>query len=171
VQRFGATHGLATPPGRAVIDFPNDAAQVRRAFHTEIPRLGAAPAVVGVVSLHDSRPHPLYKMHKPQPLFTESNGDFSVVPADLATIYNLNSVFTAGFSGKGPTIALIENTDLFSATDWTTFRSTFGLSTFTSESLTTVHPAPPVARTIAPLIRIVTKLAARWWKWRAGCCL
>src|SRR5277367_5252721 len=148
-------------PGGTVIDFSGNAGDVRRAFHTEIHRLevdgekhianmsdpripaALAPAVVGVVSLHDFRPHPLYKMRKPQPLFTESSGAFSVVPADLATIYNVNPVFTAGFSGKGQTIALIENTDLFSTTDWTTFRSTFGLSTFTSGSLTTVHPAPP----------------------------
>ena len=148
-------------PGGTVIDFSGNAGQVRRAFHTEIHRLevdgdkhianmsdpripaALAPAVAGVVSLHDFRPHPLYKMHKPQPLFTEANGEFAVVPADLATIYNLNPVFTAGFSGKGQTIALIENTDLFSTADWTTFRSKFGFSTFTSGSLTTVHPAPP----------------------------
>ncbi len=144
-----------------LIDFSGTAGQVRRAFHTELhrvevngekhianmndPRIPAAlaPAVVGIVSLHDFQPHPLYKMHKPQPLFTESSGYYSVVPADLATIYNLNPVFTAGYSGKGQTIALIEDTDLFSASDWTTFRSKFGLSSYTSGSLTTVHPPPP----------------------------
>ena len=144
-----------------LIDFSGTAGQVRRAFHTELhrvevngekhianindPRIPAAlaPAVVGIVSLHDFQPHPLYKMHKPQPLFTESSGYYSVVPADLATIYNLNPVFTAGYSGKGQTIALIEDTDLFSASDWTAFRSKFGLSSYTSGSLTTVHPPPP----------------------------
>ena len=144
-----------------LIDFSGTAGQVRRAFHTELhrvevngenhianmndPRIPAAlaPAVVGIVSLHDFRPHPLYKMHKPEPLFTQSSGYYSVVPADLATIYNLNPVFTAGYSGKGQTIALIEDTDLFSASDWTTFRSKFGLSSYTFGSLTTVHPAPP----------------------------
>jgi subtilase family serine protease len=144
-----------------LIDFSGTAGQVRKAFHTEVhnlevngekhianmsdPRIPAAfaPAVVGIVSLHDFQPHPMYKMRKPLPLFTESNGYYSLVPADLATIYNLNPVFTAGYSGKGQTIALIEDTDLFSASDWNTFRSKFGLSTYTSGSLTTVHPTPP----------------------------
>ena len=38
---------------------------------------------------------------------------------------------------------LVEDTDLYSTSDWTTFRSTFGLSTYTSGSLASVHPAPP----------------------------
>src|SRR3989442_10445219 len=32
---------------------------------------------------------------------------------------------------------------VFSATDWTNFRSTFGLSGYTSASFTQVHPASP----------------------------
>src|SRR5262249_2174770 len=67
----------------------------------------------------------------------------AVVPADLGVIYNLNPLFAAGHSGQGQTIVAIENTNLFSSTDWTTFRSTFGLSSYTSGSLTTVHPLPP----------------------------
>ncbi|HWD97721.1 MAG TPA: hypothetical protein VG345_01730, partial [Bryobacteraceae bacterium] len=39
-------------------------------------------------------------------------------------------------------MAVIEDTDLYSANDWTTFRSTFGLNSYTSGTLTTVHPAP-----------------------------
>jgi subtilase family serine protease len=39
-------------------------------------------------------------------------------------------------------VAVIEDTDLYSANDWTTFRSTFGLNSYTSGTLTTVHPAP-----------------------------
>ena len=66
-----------------------------------------------------------------------------MVPADLATIYDFNPLFAKGITGIGQTIAVIEDTDLYTATDWTTFRSTFGLSQYTSGSLTTVHPAPP----------------------------
>jgi subtilase family serine protease len=102
-----------------------------------------APAVVGIVSLNDFRPHPMHRMHKDY-TFTSGGDTFqAVVPGDLATIYNLNPLFTAGTSGQGQTVVVIEDTNLFSTTDWTTFRSTFGLSTFTSGSLTTVHPAPP----------------------------
>ena len=160
LESYGFKVNVVYPSGM-LIDFSGTAGQVHRAFHTELHRVevngekhianmsdpripGAlAPAIAGIVSLHDFEPHPLYKMHKPQTLFTESNGSYSVVPADLATIYNLNPVFSAGYSGKGQTIALIEDTDLFSPSDWNTFRSKFGLSSFTSGSLTTVHPAPP----------------------------
>ena len=148
-------------PSGVVIDFSGTAAQVRNAFHTEIhdldvhgekhianmndPEVPAAllPAVVGIVSLHDFRPRP---MHKPHVDYTFSSSGFvyqAVVPADLATIYNLNPLFLGGYSGQGQTIVAIEDTNLYSSSDWTTFRSTFGLSGYTSGSLTTVHPLPP----------------------------
>ena len=82
-------------------------------------------------------------MRQPRSLFTDTNGNYSVVPADLATIYNFNPVFSAGYTGQGQTIAFIEDTDLFSTSDWTTFRSTFGLSSYTSGSLATAYPPPP----------------------------
>ncbi len=65
-----------------------------------------------------------------------------MTPADLATIYNFNPLFNAGMSGQNQTIYLIEDSDLYSTSDWTTFRSTFGLSGYTGGSLSTVHPAP-----------------------------
>jgi Pro-kumamolisin, activation domain/Divergent InlB B-repeat domain len=65
---------------------------------------------------------------------------YGVVPADLATIYNFNPVFNGGNTGQGQTIYMIEDTDLYANTDWTTFRSAFGLSSYTQGSLTTVHP-------------------------------
>jgi subtilase family serine protease len=144
-----------------LIDFSGPAGQVRGAFRTSIhnldvkgvshianmsdPQIPAAlgPAVVGIVSLNDFRPHPMHRMHKDY-TFTSGGDTFqAVVPADLATIYNLNPLFSAGTSGQGQTVVVIENTNLFSTADWTTFRSTFGLSSFTGGSLTTVHPAPP----------------------------
>ena len=63
-----------------------------------------------------------------------------MVPADLATIYNLNPLFSAGISGQGQTVVVIEDTNVYSTADWTTFRSTFGLSGYTSGSFTQVHP-------------------------------
>jgi subtilase family serine protease len=144
-----------------LIDFSGTAGQVRDAFRTEIHNLSVngvqhianmrdpqipaalAPAVVGVVSLHDFRPHPMHRMHANY-TFTSGGSTFqAVVPGDLAEIYNLNPLFTAGTSGQGQTIVVIEDTNVFSTADWTTFRSTFGLSTFTSGSFTQVHPAPP----------------------------
>jgi subtilase family serine protease len=147
-------------PSRILIDFSGTAGQVRQAFHTEIhrlevngaahvanmrdPRLPAAlaPAVAGIVSLHDFRPHPMVKL-RAQFTNTNSGGTtYPVVPGDLATIYNFSPVFNSGISGQGQTIVLVEDTDLFSTSDWSTFRSTFGLSGY-SGSLSQVHPAPP----------------------------
>src|SRR6267142_1980044 len=184
-QEFGERFGLAKPdldtvaawleshdphvngdyPSGMLIDFSGTAAQVRKAFQTEIhylnvrgekhvgnisdPRVPAAlaPVVAGIVSLHDFRPHAMHHLHKPHTEFTFTdafgNPNYAVVPADLATIYNLNPLFSAGISGQGQTIVLIEDTDVFSASDWTTFRSTLGLSGYTSASFTQVHPAPP----------------------------
>ena len=144
-----------------LIDFSGTAGQVRAAFHTEIhnldvkgekhianmsdPKIPAAlaPAVVGVVSLHDFLPHPMYK---PRANYTFSSGGstyWAVAPADMATIYNLNPLFSVGISGQGQTIVVIEDTDLYSTTDWDTFRSVFGLSSYTGGSFTQVNPAPP----------------------------
>jgi len=153
-------------PSGMLIDVSGTAAQVRQAFQTEIhhlvvngekhvgnisdPQIPAAlaPVVAGIVSLHDFRPNAMHKMHQPRPQFTFQDqfgfDTYAVVPADLATIYNLNPLFNAGISGQGQTIVLIEDTDVFTAADWSTFRSTFGLSSYTSASFTQLHPpAPP----------------------------
>src|SRR5271155_1460120 len=164
VKSHGFTVNRVYPSGTS-IDFSGNAGQVREAFHTEIhnldvngeahianmsdPQIPAAlaPVVIGVVSLNDFRPH---AMNHPRTSYTFSSCDdvtsgdcYTVVPADLATIYNLNPLFAAGYSGQGQTIVVIEDTNVFTTADWTTFRSTFGLSSFTGGSFTQVHPAPP----------------------------
>ncbi|HKW31740.1 MAG TPA: protease pro-enzyme activation domain-containing protein [Candidatus Acidoferrum sp.] len=154
-------------PSGMLIDFSGTAAQVHKAFQTEIhhllvkgekhvgnisdPQIPAAlaPVVAGIVSLHDFKPYAMHNMHQPRPQFTFQDqfgfDTYAIVPADLATIYNLNPLFNAGISGQGQTIVLIEDTDVFTAVDWSTFRSTFGLSSYTSASFTQLHPpAPPL---------------------------
>jgi len=142
------------------IDFSGTAGQIREAFHTEIhnlevrgvqhianmsdPQIPAAlaPAIVGVVSLHDFQPQ---ARSQPRANYTVSeNGseNYLVAPGDLATIYNLNPLFSAGISGQGRTILLVEDTDVYSLADWTSFRSTFGLASYTAGSITQVHPQP-----------------------------
>ncbi len=143
-------------PSAMLIDFSGTAGSIRDAFHTEIhslsvngqshfanmsdPGIPAAlsPALAGVVSLNDFRPHPMYQRRAD---YTTGSGDHLVVPADLATIYDFNPLFAAGYTGKGQTIVTVEDTNLFTTTDWTTFRSVLGLSAFTFGSLTQVHPA------------------------------
>jgi subtilase family serine protease len=143
-----------------VIDFSGTAAQVREAFHTAVhyyevngrqhvanatdPRIPEALAAVltGVVSMHDFQPHSMKIAHR-NFTFTSGGSTYqAVVPADLATIYDLNPLFASGITGKGQTIAVIEDTNLYSAADWNTFRSTFGLTSHAFGSLVTVHPAP-----------------------------
>ena len=142
-----------------VVDFSGTAGQVRAALKTEIhylsvngvkhianmsdPQIPAAlaPAVTGIVSLHDFKPR---KLSKAKPKYTFTGGGYAwqaVVPADLATIYNLTPLFNAGITGKGQTIAVIEDTDVWASSDWTKFRSTFGLAGYTFGSFTTVHPS------------------------------
>src|SRR5580704_15306256 len=162
------SHGFSVNtvyPNQLVIDFSGTAGQVRETFHTEIHQLDVdgkkhianmtdpqipaalAPAVVGVVSLSDFMPQP---MHQPRSDLTTNNCSaptgppcYFLVPADLATIYNLNPLFKAGFSGQGQTIVLVEDSDVYSQTDWTTFRTVLGLSGYSGGSFIETHPAPP----------------------------
>ncbi len=134
---------------------------VQHIANMQDPQIPAALAgvVQGVVSLHDFRPHMLHKnvaaahvdVHggavipasavTPNYTFTSGGDTYqAVVPGDLATIYNLNPLFAAGISGQGQTIVVIEDTNVYSTADWTTFRSRFGLSSYTSGSFTQVHP-------------------------------
>jgi hypothetical protein len=145
-------------PNRMVIDFTGSAGQIRQAFHTEIhhllvngeahianmsdPQIPAelASTVAGVVSLNDFRPHSTLKRHAN---YTVGNGAYTLVPADLWTIYNFNPAFAKGFSGQGQTIVVVEDTDLYSAQDWSNYRSAFGLtSAYPSGTLTQVNPPP-----------------------------
>src|SRR5438477_2772066 len=165
ITRWLTSHGFQVNqiyPNRVLIDFSGTAGQVMHAFHTEIHQLevngvrhianlrepmipsALADAIAGIVSLHDFRPRPMMKLRHQYTISSALSGNqFAVVPGDLATIYNFNPVFNAGVSGQGQTIALIENTNLYSAADWTTFRSTFGLSGYSAGSLTQTNPAPP----------------------------
>ncbi len=142
------------------IDFSGTAGQVRQAFHTsihhyavngkqhianasdpQIPR-ALASVVAGVASMHDFKPHSMRKARSGY-TFTSGNNPFqALVPADLATIYDLNPLFNKGYTGQGQTIAVIEDSNLFSSADWYTFRSAFGLSVYSSGSLSTLYPAP-----------------------------
>jgi subtilase family serine protease len=139
------------------IDFSGNAANVRSAFHTETHRFdvnGAAhianmsdpqipsaiaPVIVGVVALHDFRPRAALR---PRPAYTTATGLYLVAPGDLATIYDLNPLFAAGYSGQGQTIAVIESSDLYSTADWNTFRDTLGLTVaYPTGSMAQVHPS------------------------------
>ena len=104
------------------VDFSGTAGQVRSAFHTEIhnlevngvkhfanmsdPQIPAAlePVVAGIVSLHNFHPKPLLVRRAPQYTYTNSDGGTShaLVAGDIATIYNLNPLFAAGYHRQRP---------------------------------------------------------------------
>jgi subtilase family serine protease len=104
-------------PANGVIDFSGPAGAIRDAFHTTIetiegngvrhianihdPQIPAAlaPAVDGVISMNDFRPHANVLARKQ---FSTANPEFpfAVVPGDLATIYDINPVYKAGIIGK-----------------------------------------------------------------------
>ena len=167
IETWLSAHGLqvnALYPSRMVIDFSGTAGQLAAAFHTEIhslevngvahmanmsdPRIPAAlaPIVAGIVKLNDFHPA---RRHRPRPKFTGDCGDgatcYLMAPADLATIYDFNPLFHAAtpITGKGQSIAVAEDTDLYSDSDWFKFRWIFGLSVYGSGSLKTIHPPPP----------------------------
>jgi Pro-kumamolisin, activation domain len=115
-----------------------------------------APVIEGVTSLHDFFPRPrLTKMHpigfnhesrRWQPKFNvrfQGSNLNVVAPFDFATIYNLLPLWNQGFTGKGVTIALVEDSNLANPKDWSTFRKTFGLSGFTQGNFKQVYPNCP----------------------------
>jgi subtilase family serine protease len=155
-------------PSRMVIDFSGTAGRVSRAFKTEIHRLevggeshianirdpqipaALAPAVEGIVSLHDFRAHnkvvrrPAHTDARQPNVSGSCFGQrcYVVGPGDLATIYGLTALFKAGYRGTGQVLATVEDTNLYANSDWTTFRRVFGLTSYTAGKLQVVHPAP-----------------------------
>ncbi len=135
--------------GRGWINFSGTAGQVEEAFATEMhdytvdgklrhanaadPSMPRAFAglVNGIVTLHDFPLHTNHGIVRPvspeelAPDFT-SGGSHYMGPADFATIYDLNSAYSAGTNGSGRTIAIVGRTDIQLA-DVQFFRSFFGL--------------------------------------------
>ncbi|MGA8144411.1 MAG: protease pro-enzyme activation domain-containing protein [Candidatus Acidiferrales bacterium] len=180
LKSHGFAVNLVYPSGM-MIDFSGTAGQIRETLRTEIHNLDVdgvphianmsdpsipaafAAAVKGVVSLNNFKPQPM--MRKVHPAFTFGpNCGFltglrdattnceALMPADLATIYNLNPLFTAGISGKGQTVVVIEDEDYYSASDWSSFRKVGGLArTFPFGTVSQTHPASsPVNNCVDP---------------------
>jgi subtilase family serine protease len=132
--------------GRNFIAFSGTAAQAESAFQTEIHNFDVAgekhfsnitppsipAALSGIVSavrgFNNFRPKS--QAHRFEPdytfLFQGQNIPF-VAPGDVATIYDINALYSAGVDGTGETLAVIGQTGIFQA-DLTAFRTGFGLS-------------------------------------------
>jgi hypothetical protein len=150
-----------------MIDFSGNAGQVAQAFHTSMHNLAVegeshianmsdpwipaalAPVIKGIFSLNDFKPHKNLKA-KPDYTFagcasstdapTEPGTCYAMTPGDNWTVYNLNPLFSAGYSGQGQTIALVEDTDSY-GTDFQSYRNAFGLNTlYPAGNLVTAQP-------------------------------
>lgn len=141
--------------GKQWIEFSGTSSQVERAFHTEMHRylvggevhlanasdvslpVALAPAVHGVLSLHDFRTKPALghqiNVHRdpetgkltPDYTGVNSNGTFQVVvPGDYARIYNTMPLLNSHIDGTGVSVAVVgrSNVDL---SDLQTFRKMF----------------------------------------------
>ncbi len=131
--------------GRNWVVVSGTAAQVSSTFGTEIHRFkvdgemhvanATAPripsALAGVVSgirgLDDFRLRPRAKV-RPQYYSSGLNAQF-VAPGDLATLYDINTLYNAStpIDGTGQKLAVIGQTDIY-LSDITNFRTGFGLS-------------------------------------------
>ena len=164
IKSWMRSHGLQVNvdyPSGMVIDFSGTAGRLRGALHTEIHNLNVngvkhianmsdpqipaalAPAVTGVVSMHDFRPHTNFKPRAEYSVTENGSKYYLIVPGDLETIYNLNPLYAEGVTGQGQTIVAVEDTDVYTVDDWTSFRTAFGLTGYPDATLTQIHPAPP----------------------------
>src|SRR5947209_2494455 len=140
-------HGLKIEQvanSRMWINFGGKVKQVEQAFQTNIRRYevngkifhanatdpsiprALSGIIHGVVALNDFPKHHNSNVHQLPADFTAGNGDHFLAPADFATIYNLNPLYTAGIDGTGQTIAIVGRTNINIA-DVQYFRTFFGL--------------------------------------------
>ncbi len=151
-----AAHGFALEEisaGRRLIVFSGTAGQVSSAFHTELhqylvdgrqhisnssdPQIPAAleEVVGGVVTLDDfrrtsqiaSQESLLSNSEYPVGPEYSAGSTHNIFPADFATIYDLNPLYSAGTTGSGVAIAVAGRSNI-NLSDVETFRSIAGLA-------------------------------------------
>lgn len=86
-----------------------------------------AQATTGILHLNTLRPSPLYhrgKAQKMAPDYTSSSGN-ALVPDDVRTIYDMGSIYSAGYTGAGQKIAVVGQTTV-DISDISEFNSLFG---------------------------------------------
>jgi len=141
------------PAGSRAIEFSGAAADVERAFHTELhnyevndePHIAnstdvsipqaLAPVVLGLTPLNNFRARPLHHIVPPASARFRgvaggetdlSGGSHGLAPLDFAAIYDVSGLWSAGFDGTGQSIAVLGETNI-KLSDVASFRSMFGL--------------------------------------------
>jgi pseudomonalisin len=146
-----ASHGFKVEgvgKSRTWINFSGDVGKVEQTFKTtmktvkkgdkvyqanasdpSIPR-GLSDLVSGIVTLHNIPRQPKHSGARLFPADTVPNYTYGsshyLAPGDFATIYNVKSLYSAGFDGTGQSIAIVGRTHP-PISNWTTFRSQMGL--------------------------------------------
>ena len=188
LESYGFTVNVVYSNG-VLIDFSGNAGQIENAFHTQIrnyrvdgvdhianasdPKIPAAlaPAITGIVALNDFKPQAMHERRQAAHIDPQSgtlHGDYTtgnpnwpyiVAPWDLEKIYNIAPLYSAGISGQGMKIVVLEDTNLYncnatnsagnspgtpcSATsDWAEFRNIFGLGKYTAGNAAQENPTP-----------------------------
>ena len=145
------------------INFSGSVASVEKAFQTQIhnytvngethfansTQISIPAALAGTVNsvhgLDDFKLKPKVRVVKSR--FTDGvTGTHYLAPGDLAVIYDINPLYTAGDTGKGVTIAIIGQTAIVPA-DITDFRAAANLSVNNPTVVTVPGTTPPSAQT------------------------
>src|SRR5579872_4758492 len=132
--------------GRGWIQFSGTAAQVSSAFNTQIHRYSVkgvthyanatAPSIPAALSdivssiggLHNFKPLP--HLRKLGAEYNTASGTHRLVPDDIATIYNVQPLYSAGIDGTGQNIAVVGQTTV-NLSDIQAFRTKFNLGSQT----------------------------------------
>lgn len=151
-------HGMVIhdlPAGRQHIEFSGVADQVETAFRTEMRRFEVdgerhvanatsitipeqLSGIVDGVSLSSFRAKPLHTIV--QPAYNNGQGTHWLGPYDFATIYNVTPLWNGGTDGTGQSIAIVGRA-VVSQSDYSAFRSYFGLPASTLQVITTNYNA------------------------------
>lgn len=131
----------------------NGEAHIANATNLSIPA-ALAPVVASVSSLNNFRSRPLHTNiagrvtgtkgdagSQPAITFDKNNQQHGLVPSDYAAIYNIQSVYNAGVTGSGKTIAVVGRSNINPAT-LANFRSLFIPSSFNTGNNSTVLNGP-----------------------------
>ncbi len=148
---------LQVARGRNWLVFSGTASQIENAFNTEIHRYNVngslhyansvPPSIpvalsgiaVGFRGLNDFRLRPYFvrkakRFARPNYYDNEFQIPDFLAPGDIATIYDIQSLYNAGIDGTGQSMVIVGQTDVYVA-DLNAFRTGFGLSTLSCSGL------------------------------------
>lgn len=128
---------------RTSFAFNGTVANTQTAFHTSIRSMvvdgekhyanisevaipeNLADVIGAVRGLNDFKPKPMARKLAPQ--YTIGTNSYALVPADIATIYNIQKLYDAGVTGAGVTVAIVGESDINTA-DIAAYRAAWGLN-------------------------------------------